>query len=227
MIIKCLVVEDEPLARDVLINYVDDIDWLDIVATNKDGIEAINTLQTEGIDLIFLDINMPRLSGINLIKALDNPPLVIFTTAYPDYAVEGFELEAIDYLVKPFSFERFLKAVNRARTKIIKPINQDFIMLKADKRNHKVNYDDILHFESIGDYVKVFLKDERVLIISETLKQLEDLLPSSFIRIHKSHMIAIDQIEYLEGNQVRVSDKMLSIGKSYRKAVSDQLKSGG
>ena len=221
--IRCLVIDDEPLARDVLESYIEEIDHLQLVKSCKDAIEASNVLKEEEVDLLFLDINMPKLSGISFYKTLVHKPKVIFTTAYPDHAVEGFELEAIDYLLKPFSFDRFQRAVNKLPT-TKNPINDDFIMLKADKRNHKVDFEKILYFESIGDYVKVFLDEGKTLIISETLRKLEELLPSSFLRIHKSYIISISSIEYVEGNQIQLNDIKIPIGQSYRDNVNNVLK---
>ena len=221
--IKCLIIDDEPLARDVLVSYIEEIDYLQLVKSCKDAIEASHVLNEENVDLLFLDINMPKLSGISFYKTLVHKPKVIFTTAYPDHAVEGFELEAVDYLLKPFSFERFLKAINKLQGSQQAP-QDSFIMLKADKRNHKIDFDKIVYFESIGDYVKVHLSDEKTLIISETLRKLEQLLPSSFIRVHKSFIISISSIQYVEGNQIQLNKTKVPIGQSYRDAVNKVLR---
>lgn len=221
--IKCLIVDDEPLARDVLESYISDLSNLKLIASCSDAVEALNWINQETVDLIFLDINMPKLSGINFYKSLSKKPKVIFTTAYADHAVEGFELEAVDYLLKPFSFERFIKAVNKVQ--LDEGGSQaDFIMLKADKKNHKIKYDSILYFESIGDYVKVHLSAGKPLIISETLRKLEDLLPSTFIRVHKTYIIAFHHLVYLEGNQAKIGETKIPIGQSYRDKVNELLK---
>lgn len=223
--IKCIIVDDEPLAREVLEAYVADLPSLDLIASCKSAIEAMEIVNKEPIDLIFLDINMPKLSGINFYKSLKDKPKVIFTTAYADHAVEGFELDAVDYLLKPFSFERFLKAVNKIQlenTPKSEPV--DYIMFKADKKTHKINYDQILHFESIGDYVKVHLAGGKTLIIGETLRKLEEILPSSFIRIHKTYIISIPQLAYLEGNQAKIGETKIPIGLSYRDKVNEVFK---
>lgn len=220
--IKCIIVDDEPLAREVLEAYVADLPYLELITSCKSAIEAMEVISKESIDLIFLDINMPRLSGINFYKSLVNKPKVIFTTAYADYAVEGFELEALDYLLKPFSFERFLKAVNKMLQATVSDSSPaDFIMLKSDKKNHKIDYNQISYFESIGDYVKVHLADGKTLIIGETLRKLEELLPSSFIRIHKTYIISIPKLEYLEGNQAKIGETKIPIGQSYRDKVNE------
>lgn len=218
--IKCLIVDDEPLAREVLESYVEDLPSLELVASCTDAMEALGWLNDEQIDLLFLDINMPKLSGINFYKSLSRKPKVIFTTAYSDHAVEGFELEAVDYLLKPFSFERFIKAVNKVKVDATENIGADFIMLKADKKMHKINFDQILYFESIGDYVKVHLNEAKTLIIGETLRKLESALPNEFIRVHKSFIIALKHLEYLEGNQAKIGEIKIPIGQSYRENVS-------
>ena len=150
MSMTCLIVDDEPLSRDVLRNYVNDHPDLSLAGECKDAFEAMASLEQHSVDLIFLDINMPKLSGINFYKSLNQKPLVIFTTAYPEFAVEGFELDAVDYLLKPFSFERFVKGVNKARSKVKTEEKEvGFIMLKADKKMYRTSFDDILFFEAL------------------------------------------------------------------------------
>lgn len=221
--IKCLIIDDEPLARDVLESYVMESQELQLIASCKDALEAAELMKKEKIDLLFLDINMPKLSGINFYKTLVHKPKVIFTTAYPDYAVEGFELDAVDYLLKPFSFERFKKSI--AKVTVDNQKDASFIMLKADKKTHKIDYESITHFESIGDYVKVFLTTGKVLIVSETLKKLESELPGSdFLRIHKSFIISISKLEFIEGNQMQLEGIKIPIGQSYREKVNELFK---
>src|SRR5258705_12128082 len=159
-VIRCVIIEDEPLARNVLKKYITDYPLLELAAVCNDAIEAQSVLASGNIQLLFLDINLPRISGISFLKTLSHPPMVIFTTAYPEFAVEGFELDAIDYLLKPFSFERFLKAANKAvqqlnKKEIAEQATPSFIFLKADKKVHKVNLDDILYIEAAGDYIKI------------------------------------------------------------------------
>lgn len=222
---KCIIIEDEPLAQNVLKKYIADQPSLELVATCNDALEAQTILTKQTIHLLFLDINLPKLSGINFIKTLIHPPLIIFTTAYPEFAVEGFELNAVDYLLKPFSFERFLKAVNKALEKL-NAANQNndgnnasFIFLKADKKIHKVDLDSIHFIEAIGDYMKV-VTDSGQLIVNETMKKLQEDLPSkSFIRVHKSFIISRSKIKYIEGNYVQVEDKSIPIGATYRNEV--------
>ena len=221
----CIIIEDEPLAQNVLKKYMADYPLLDLVTVCNDALEAQPILSQQNIQLLFLDINLPKLSGINFIKTLLHPPLVIFTTAYPEYAVEGFELNAVDYLVKPFSFERFLKAVNRAIEKLHTASHQAaeekmlHIFLKSDKKIHKVDFESIQYIEAIGDYMKV-ITDTGPLIVNETMKKLQDDLPSKdFIRVHKSFIISRNRIQFIEGNYVRVEGKSIPIGATYRNDV--------
>ena len=227
---KCIIIEDEPLAQNILKKYIAELPALELMAVCNDALEAQGMLTQQHIPLIFLDINLPKLSGINFIKTLVHPPLVIFTTAYPEFAVEGFELNAVDYLLKPFSFERFLKAVNKALEKLNASIAQNndpgktsFIFLKADKKIHKVDLDSIFYIEAIGDYMKV-VTDSGQLIINETMKKLQEELPGrSFIRVHKSFIISRNKIKFIEGNYVQVEDKSIPIGATYRNDVLANL----
>jgi len=200
------------------------------VATCGNAFEALETLRQHPIDLLFLDINMPRLSGISLLKSLDKPPLVIFTTAYPEYAVEGFELEAVDYLLKPFSQERFIKAVNRAADKLTPtspaPSRPESLLIKADKKLYKIDFQDITHLEAYGDYVKIFTKD-KMLLTKERLNTLELQLPSEqFTRIHRSYVIALSAIEFIEGNMVKVGKEKLPISENLKEELLEKLKGG-
>jgi DNA-binding LytR/AlgR family response regulator len=193
---KCIIIEDEPLAQNILKKYIGEHPSLELVAVCNDALEAQTVLTQENIDLLFLDINLPKLSGINFIKTLTRPPSIIFTTAYPEFAVEGFALNAVDYLLKPFSFERFLKAVNRAFEKLNASPTQNsidnqisYIFLKADKKIHRVELETIHYIEAIGDYMKVVTNTGQ-LIVNETMKKLLEELPArSFMRVHKSFII--------------------------------------
>lgn len=230
MIIQCIIVEDEPLARDILETYVRDHPSLKLADSCKDAFEAQTSLAEKHCDLLFLDINMPQVSGINLLRTLVSPPLVIFTTAYPEFAVEGYELSAVDYLLKPFSFERFLKAVNKAQTilrssapKMPAPGTNDFLFFKVDRKLKKVEVADIRFAEAIGDYVKLHTNQE-VLVLSESLRNLREQLPESlFFRIHKSYIISLNHIEFVEGNYVRLGQSDLPIGASYREEFMEKL----
>ena len=224
---KCIIVEDEPLAQNVLKKYIGEHTMLELVAVCNDALEAQTVLTQQTIQLVFLDINLPKLSGINFIKTLIRQPLIIFTTAYPEFAVEGFELDAVDYLLKPFSFERFLKAVNKALEKLNSQNSDEnkisHLFLKADKKIHKVDLDSIYYIEAIGDYMKV-VTDSGQLIVNETMKKLQEELPGkSFIRVHKSFIISRNRIKYIEGNYVQVEDRSIPIGATYRNDVLANL----
>ena len=230
--IQCMVIEDEPLAQNVLRKYIEDLPSLELVAVCSDALEAQGILQSKNIQLLFLDINLPKLSGINFLKTLSQPPIVIFTTAYPEFAVEGFELDAIDYLLKPFSFERFLKAVNKASGKTIQHTTaaseeknaNEFIFLKADKKVYKIALEDILYAEATGDYAKVVTRDGQY-ITNITLKKLLEELPAhGFIRVHKSYIISASKIKFFEGNYVKVGNTDIPIGAAYREDIFARLK---
>jgi DNA-binding LytR/AlgR family response regulator len=225
----CVVIEDEPLAQDVLKKYIHDHPSLELMAVCGDALEAQQILAKQPVSLIFLDINLPRLSGTGFLKTLSHPPLVIFTTAYPEFAAEGFELDAIDYLVKPFSFERFLKAVNKALEKLErktadKPASPASIFIKSDKKVYKINLDDIFYLEALDDYVKLVTTQGNYLV-NDTLKSLQEELPAShFMRVHKSYIIAKNSIVFFEGNFVRIGEKDIPIGASYREEIYNKLK---
>ena len=235
MKLRCLVIDDEPLAQEVLVQYIGDCPSLELLRVCSDAIDAGEFLQTHHADLLFLDINMPRLSGTRFVKTLTQPPLVIFTTAYPEFAAEGFDSNAVDYLVKPISFERFMKAVNKAAelaelrmrrdqvTETSSGQNRDYILLRADKKIHKVNFEDILFFESTGDYIKVHVR-EKNLVIHETFKNLVTQLPEHlFIRVHKSFIVSLARIRLIEGNQVDVAGHMIPIGLVYKEGLLEKL----
>ena len=219
MKIRALIVDDEPLSQEIIETYLKDLPVIELVKTCNNALEALEALKEHDIQLIFLDINMPMLSGINMVKTLTAPPAIIFTSAYAEYAIDGFDLDAIDYLVKPFSFERFLKAVNKVRDKLGKQTHreQDFIVIKADKKLYKLDFADISYFNSVGDYVKVFTKQGKVIITNETLRNIEMNLPAElFIRTHKSYIVSIKAIRYIEGNQLMVDNMPIPIGLTYK-----------
>jgi DNA-binding LytR/AlgR family response regulator len=227
MEIRALIVDDEPLAQNVIKQYALKIPDLQIVGACNDAICAHKELLEKEVDLLFLDINMPKLSGISFLKTLKNAPLVIFTTAYSEYALEGFELNAIDYLKKPFSFERFCKAYYRAEELLLlkqnngdnagtASINNNFVFIKSNKKSIKVNFDDILYIEGLGDYIKVHTKTDR-LVTNLSMKKILNILPvNNFYRIHKSFIISLNDIDSVEGNMVSIKGKKLPIGNSYR-----------
>ncbi|NEM99722.1 LytR/AlgR family response regulator transcription factor [Pontibacter burrus] len=229
MKIRCMIVDDEPLALDVLETYIARLDNLELVCRCNNAVEAYNCLQNEQIDLMFLDIQMPKLTGIDFLKSLPNPPKVVFTTAYRDYAVEGYELNALDYLLKPISFDRFLKTVAKltpqenhlpAAAHTSEPdYKEAFIYLKADKKMVKVMLSDILYIESLKDYIRV--KTETKEIISyQKISFLEEKLPSDkFLRIHRSFIIALDKVQAFSATAVDLGKTEIPIGRLYKNEV--------
>jgi DNA-binding LytR/AlgR family response regulator len=223
---NCIIIDDEPLSRELIGDYVADCHELNLSASFANAIDARNYLQQEQVDLLFLDINMPRLSGISLIKSLPHPPAVIFITAYAEYAVEGFELEAIDYLLKPVEQDRFMKAVSRFVGKLAqKKVQPDFIMVKADKKMFRIELDQLLYVEAMGDYIRLVTTDKKLTVYDRLSLFMEKLPRDRFCQIHKSYLIALSRIDYLEGNQLRIGDVNLPVSKSYRNELAERLKS--
>ncbi len=219
----CIIIDDEPLSRDVLKKYIADVKDLEIVAECRDAIEAIHQLNKSPVDMIFLDINMPGLSGISFARSLTLSPLIIFTTAYPEYAVEGFDLNALDYLVKPYSFERFMKAINKALKKLQDNENTDGserkILLKADKKLYAVEFSSIRIIEGQGDYIRITLDDKK-LVVHDTIKNILGSLPDNqFMRIHKSYVINLRKIAFMEGNQVRIGEQTIPVSANHREEL--------
>lgn len=223
--IRCMIVEDEPVSQEILMRYIQDYQSLELVAICSNAIEASQKIASIDPELLFLDIAMPRLSGLDFYKSLTNPPYVIFTTAYPEYAVNGFEVNAIDYLVKPFSFERFIKAMGKLQTMMNATVtrNSRFIRLQADKKIHNVDIDQILFLEAMGDYVKVVMQD-KTLIVHQTLQKIIDQLPTDlFYRVHKSYAVSLNKLEYVEGNQIIIKASRVPIGQTYRNEFIEVL----
>jgi len=232
MNINCLIIDDEPAAIRVIEKFLNEFTGFTIVEKCKSAFQAIEIIKSQKIDLMFLDINMPGISGLELIKAIDNPPLTIITTAYREYALESFELRVLDYLHKPFSLERFTKAIARANEYFIKEklaissgdfnINNitNFFFIKSDSILHKVNFNGILYVESVGDYCKIVLQNKSI-VSHITLKKTLSLLPDQFMRIHKSYIINIDHIISITGNEVKVGNETIPIGYTYKKQLQD------
>ena len=221
--INCIIVDDEPLSRDILRRYIARVRELTLVGECSDAMEATGLLAEKQVDLMFLDIQMPGLSGISFARSLTSSPLIIFTTAFPRFAVEGFELNAVDYLVKPFSLERFLKAVHRSlellKQKTGTEAGAGRILLKADRKLYAVDPSDILYLEGQGDYVRVCL-DEKRLVVHGTLKELVESLPTeSFMRIHKSYAVNLKRIAFIEGNQVRIGQEAIPVSPALREEL--------
>lgn len=238
--IQCLIVDDEELARNLVENYVDRLPHLSVVGKCANPLDAMQILQSEKVDLIFLDIQMPGLTGVEFLKTMPQRPLVIFTTAYKEYALEGYELDVVDYLLKPFRFERFLQAVNKA-SKILKkennepaapsspPKNQvvdtrrDYQLVKSDFKVYRILHKDIRYIESMKEYVAYHTAHGRTLSLGSLKKLQEELPQDQFLRIHKSYMVNKDFVEALEGNMVLIGDKKIPIGGSYKEEVMKHL----
>lgn len=221
-----IIVDDEPLALDVLETYLERIPTVQLVARCKNAIEAFEVLQEQQVDLMFLDIQMPQLTGIDFLKSLANPPRVIFTTAYSNYALDGYELNVTDYLLKPISFDRFMKAINKALQQHKSSVEKssegeevekaDFIFVKADKKLIKIRYEDIFYIEGLKDYVILHTPNGRIVTL-QTMKSLEVKLPEDiFKRIHRSYIVQLGTIDAVVGNMLEIKGKHIPIGKSYR-----------
>ena len=219
--IKAIIIDDEPLAHKVIIQYAEDIPFLDIVGQCYLATEAYAILNDRKIDLIFLDINMPKLKGLDFLRTLNQTPNVIVTSAYEEYALEGYELQVLDYLLKPFRFERFLKAVNNVKLNISEPVKQEAkkIFVKVDRKRIQLRVDSIQYIESYGNYVKIWVGDEFYLT-PRTLSSYEEELNNDLIRIHKSFLIQKRYINFAEGNLITMKNgNQVSIGKIYRNDV--------
>lgn len=229
--LQCIIADDEPIARQILENYIESIPNLEIVASCKNAFKVLEIIQERTVDILFLDINMPKLSGLSLLKTMQQKPSVIITTAYPEYAIEGFELSVTDYLLKPFSLERFIQAINKVQQNRIvskefittpKEKIQDFIFVKSDKKIIKLNFEAINHIEAYGNYIKIYT--DKMILTPQTLSDFLTKLPDSFLRIHKSFIINFNALKLIDGNQITLQNETkLPIGKSYRKEVLDRI----
>ncbi|MFC2103744.1 LytR/AlgR family response regulator transcription factor [Bacteroidota bacterium] len=227
--IKCIAIDDEYMALDIIKDYIEKVPFLDLLGVFKNSMKAFEFIKTNNINLIFLDINMPDLSGIQFLESLDKKPMVIFTTAYSTYAVDSYNFNAIDYLLKPIEFERFLKAANKAlddtilknRTLLIEKIpekdaKKSFVLIKSGTEIHKLRISDILFIEGTGNYLSFHLPDKKILSLLN-MKQVLDLLPKdSFYRIHKSYIVSFQHIDSIEKHQVKIMNKAIPIGSTYR-----------
>lgn len=226
--IRTIIVDDEPLALQVLENYISKLPDVELVAKCTNAIEANDILSEGNIDLICLDIKMPQITGMEFLKSLNNPPHVIFTTAFSDYALESYELNVSDYLLKPIPFERFFKAINKVKESINNSKHEsnshdDYFYVKADKKLIKIKYEDIIYIEGLKDYVIIRKNNSRVVTL-QTMKSLDEKLPSNiFIRVHRSFIINIDKINSIMGNMIEViekgKEKLIPIGKNYKEGL--------
>jgi DNA-binding LytR/AlgR family response regulator len=230
--IRCLIVEDEPLAAEVLQDYIGQVPFLSLAAACPTALDAFDVLQRENIDLIFLDIHLPKLKGLDFLKTLHQPPQVIITSAYSDYALEGYELNVVDYLLKPIEFNRFIAAANKARDQIhgsrLKNATQTtnerpFLFFNVGKKKVKLFINDILYIESVKEYIKIVTKDKSILTKFQ-LGQTEALFQHpNFLRIHRSFIVAVDKIDSFTATDIEINGKLIPIGRSYKDQVHAQL----
>lgn len=224
---KCILIDDEPLALELLEDFISRLPFLELIGSFSNGFDAIAIIQEKSVDLIFTDIEMPNFSGIDVIKSLEKKPMFIFTTAYSHYAIEGFNLNAIDYLVKPIPFHRFAKAVNRAQNQLklkesksiehTKLETNDFIFVKSEYENLKINLSDIKYVESLKDYIKIYTDKETPILTLSSLKSFEEKLGQiNFIRVHKSYIVSFKHINSVQRNRIIIGKKWIPIGLNYK-----------
>jgi len=234
MKLRCLLIDDEPPALKVLASHISNINGLEIVAQCRNAIEALDILHEKNVDVIFLDVKMPKILGTEFLKNLSHPPKVVFVTAYREYAVEGYELDAVDYMVKPVSFERFLKAVTKLKrlmgqetitqTHDYKPNPEAFVYLKVDKHMQKVLINEIVYIESWKDYIKVFLTTRKTLYVKQSISAMENLFSAhKFLRVHRSFIVSVNKISAYNGISVQVQSAEIPIGRLYKQAVMERL----
>ena len=223
---NCIIVEDEPAAQSILESHIAMCPGLTCCGVFWDALSAQEYLDNNTVDLMFLDINLPEMSGVSFLRSLVHPPLVIFTTAYPEYAIDGFDLEIVDFLLKPFSFERFCKAVNKAKEKFNSkeaPSVLNKISVKTDKRIYQIGIDTILFVEACGDYVSIYCTDKK-LVVHGTLKSWEEKLKaSSFQKVHRTTIVNLQRIDHIEGNQIYIGQHKLPIAEPYKAQLLEKL----
>ena len=229
--VTCIIVDDEKIAREVICAHVSKINNVNVTAECKNAFEALNFIRNNHVDLIFLDINMPEISGIAFAKSINASIKIIFTTAYRDYAVEGFDLKAVDYLLKPISFERLMQSINRyfeiteSQGPISESINDvnPFIFVRSDRKMIKVNFHAIFYIESFSDYIKIHLENKPI-VTRETISAIEAKLPqNAFLRIHRSYIVCLSKIESFTNDSITINRKTLTISRSYKKQVLNKL----
>ncbi|RPH33838.1 MAG: DNA-binding response regulator [Bacteroidales bacterium] len=240
MIIRCIAIDDEPLALEKIVGYINRVPYLKLDGKFDNALASLPELKRHTIDLLFLDIQMDGISGIQLLESLSNKPLVIFTTAFDKFAIKGYELNAVDYLLKPISFERFLKSVEKAYSIIEKDLAQlrgstltvtekaiDYIFIKSGQKHEQVKFSEILYVEGMKDYLRIRTSTKKIMTLM-SFSQIEQMLPSdNFIRIHRSYIVCIDKIEEIERAHVKISGTKIPIGDAYRKTFQDKLKAKG
>lgn len=232
MKIKCIIIDDEPLAITVIKNYLKEFQDFDLVDTFNNPLAAITTIEKYDIDVIFLDINMPKMNGLEFVRNFESKPIIVFTTAYREYAVESYDIDVLDYLVKPIPFSRFLKAVNKITQRVhfqkglktVNDINNDaYIFLKVDKKLVKIRFDDILYIESLKDYIKIITIVGDYIVHKSLTSITEELPKDNFIRVHRSYTISIDKVVSLEGNSIEIRSKRIPIGRNYLNSAKNTI----
>lgn len=226
--LKYIIIDDEPLAHEIIEEYCSMLPHLQLEKNCYSAMEAIQYLNKSTVDFIFLDINMPKLKGLDLLRTLSNPPATIITTAYKEHALEGFELNVVDYILKPFSFDRLVKAVNKvSETQLSKTVSKEItsetstrFFIKGDKKHHQIDLKDLLFIEAYGNYTKLFLKGEMI-VSHEKISQYQSILrEDNFLRVHKSFIVAIDKIKFIEGNSILINEYRIPIGQTYKSNVN-------
>jgi len=231
--ISCIIVDDEPVAREILVNHLSLIESVNVVASCKSAIEAFNVINDKKVDLIFLDINMPTISGLSFAKSINRDIKIIFTTAYREYAIEGFDLQAVDYLLKPISFERLLQAMNKYIGENVQQVRvdnersegekPDHFFVRSDRKMIKIPYDEILYIESIGDYVKIHLEGKTV-VTRESMTGIEAKLPqSAFLRTHRSFIVSADHIDLFTSEYIEIGKNQVPVSRTYKDMVMERL----
>ena len=232
MKIKCIIIDDEPLAAEVIATHLSEFSNMELIGTYTNPMEALRTIESGGVDAVFIDINMPKMNGLDFIKSLESTPYFIITTAYREYAVESFDLDVLDYLVKPIPFTRFLKSMNKLSQKFLsdksaelspQALEKSFIFLKVDKKLIKIKFEDINYIESLKDYIKVFTRSGDYLAHKSLSAITEEIPRNQFLRLHRSFTVALDKIQALEGNSVLVTGKRIPIGRKYINHAKDVI----
>lgn len=232
---NCVIIDDEPLAREGLSSYVREVDFLHLVDTCTNPVELIKLLDQHPVDLIFLDIQMPKMSGLDFLKIVQKPPMVIITTAFPSYALEGFQLNVMDYLLKPITFDRFFKAANKAKdyyqlinkttqSDTLKPEKEtDYFFIKCGSKYEKIYFDDILYVQGMQNYVTIHTRKGKYMTLLYLKNLEENLNKKAFIRVHKSYIVSIDKIEGIEGNEIFIQSNRIPISRNYHEMVIEQV----
>lgn len=227
---NCMAIDDEPMALEVMEDYIKKVPWLIGTKNFRNALKALEYMQEHSVDLLFLDIHMPDISGLQLLRAIPNPPMVIFTTAYPNYALESYDLEAIDYLLKPIRFERFLKATHKAQEKYhsrmlakmpftrreMDKIRSETLFIKSGTQIYPVSMDDILYLEGAGNYINYYLREKKIMALQTMSEAYKTLSSQHFMRVHRSYIISKSHIDLIERHQIKIANKWIPIGKQYR-----------